>query len=518
MKEFNHPRSRFSVDATTEKSTVNEQVKAPAPRWGWPELFIVVQFVSTGLLFIPGTQPYRVIIRALPYLMSGFLLVYYLTLFFHNRHKKWKEDSARVAQELDDFQSSSVRGVARQRFPFHAIQGWLGAVILLLIAGWLFHPNSHFSAGLAQVFFQAMIIAPAFWAVLVVKNRDHLVRLLVLTFMTNFLSAGLGVLQVYYPDTFNPSEFTTKDPEILKRLVYTGPSGKQILRPCGLSDTPGYAAYSGLFCGFLGLAIAFAPKIPVWSRVFFLFGAGLGPLVLLLTQVRSLFIVLILALGIFAFLIFMQRRIWQFQLISGIGAAFVIGAVVWAVNIGGESMTQRFAFLWGQQDYKDLAHERGQFWTYTLQELLPMYPLGAGVGRWGAMQLSFNNDPTNQNSSPLYVEIQLTGWLFDGGYLMWILYPLAILFALIHIFNASLKQWSKEISFWYAVVFALNLSAAIQAYSGPTFNTQFGIIFWFFSGAVIGVIFRDRESEGHAPSDSSFNFANHLRDRIKKRL
>lgn len=437
--------------------------------------------------------------------MSGFLLLYYMYHWHRQRKAKWKAEVAARAHELEEGhtgESMRARSVQKEKFPFHGMQGWLAASILVLILGWIFHPNSHFQAGLGQVMFQAMIVAPAFWAVMVVKNRKHLIRLLVLTFATNFVSASLGVLQVYYPDTFNPVEFTSADPEILKRLVYTGPGGVEILRPCGLSDTPGYASYSGFFTGFLGIALAFAPGMPVWGRLLCIIGAALGPLVLLLTQVRSLFIVLILITAVFSFLIFLQRRLLQFQLITGIGVVLITGAVIWAVNIGGDSISGRFSFLWGQQDYKDLANERGQFWSYTLNDLLFLYPLGAGVGRWGVMQTSFNNDPTNETSSPLYVEIQVTGWLFDGGYVMWVVYPMALLFALAQIFRTSIKEREDEKSFWYAVVFALNLSAVIQAYSGPTFNTQFGIIFWFFSGAVIGLIIREKRRRESGDSDA----------------
>lgn len=493
--------SRFSP--TQKRSNFNllgigDQALDRAPGWGWPELFIIVQYVSTGLLFIPGTQPFRSIIRALPYLMSGFLLLYYVFHWYRQRTSKWKMDTSALAEELDE---SSLTGKKQNKFnikkvpfPFHGMQGWLIGVIFILLAGLVFHPNSHFQGGVGQVFFQIMIAAPAFWAVMVVQNRQHLVRLLTLTFATNLVSAILGILQVYYPEIFSPPALTTVDPEIRDRLTYTGPGGRQILRPCGLSDTPGYASYSGLFCGFLGIAMAFGPRLSAFARVFFLVGAGIGPVVLLLTQVRSLFIVLVLITILFAVTICAQRRFLQFQLISGIGLMLFVGAVAWAVNTGGQSISTRFSFLWGEQDYKDLANERGRFYTWTFEEHLKAYPLGAGVGRWGVMADSFNNDYTNIKSNKLHAEIQLTGWLYDGGYLLWIVYPMAIVFALLPLLRASFTSLKDEKTFWYAIVLALNLSVIIQAYSQPTFNTQFGVIFWFFSGAVIGLHMRSQNT------------------------
>jgi hypothetical protein len=61
--------------------------------------------------------------------------------------------------------------------------------------------------------------------------------------------------------------------------------------------------------------------------------------------------------------------------------------------------------------------------------------------------------------------------------------------------KSSIDQRHLEIAYWYAMVFALNLTAVVQSYSQPTFNTQFGILFWFFSGAAIGLIFRQKENQ-----------------------
>ena len=41
--------------------------------WGPLEWFVVVQYLSTALLFVPGAQSVRIIIRTLPYLLGGIL-------------------------------------------------------------------------------------------------------------------------------------------------------------------------------------------------------------------------------------------------------------------------------------------------------------------------------------------------------------------------------------------------------------------------------------------------------------
>ena len=78
------------------------------------------------------------------------------------------------------------------------------------------------------------------------------------------------------------------------------------------------------------------------------------------------------------------------------------------------------------------------FLSYTLQELLYEYPFGAGIGRWGMMSAYFG-EPTNWQFPALWAEIQLTGWLYDGGVLLWICYAGAIVTA------ASLHLQSRQL-------------------------------------------------------------------------
>jgi hypothetical protein len=49
-----------------------------AERWGWIELFIGIQLLWGVLLFVPGIQPYRAYIRALPYVASLAGLLFFL--------------------------------------------------------------------------------------------------------------------------------------------------------------------------------------------------------------------------------------------------------------------------------------------------------------------------------------------------------------------------------------------------------------------------------------------------------
>src|SRR4029079_2056564 len=73
--------------------------------------------------------------------------------------------------------------------------------------------------------------------------------------------------------------------------------------------------------------------------------------------------------------------------------------------------------------------QRGLVIRDTLSELLYQFPIGAGLGRWGMMQIYFG-DPTMWQAPAIHVEVQLTGWGVDGGIPLVLLYGGALLVAI----------------------------------------------------------------------------------------
>ena len=90
------------------------------------------------------------------------------------------------------------------------------------------------------------------------------------------------------------------------------------------------------------------------------------------------------------------------------------GAYLWAVSVGGDAVADRFLGLLNDGVFSTFDENRGLFIRYTLTELLVEFPFGAGLGRWGMMQVLFG-DSTMWQAPPIHVEIQPTGWLLDGG-------------------------------------------------------------------------------------------------------
>jgi len=424
-------------------------------RWGWVEIFLAIQLLWGAALFFPGAQAYRTPVRALPYLTSAAALVYY-------------------------FRTPTGE-------PLHGSAKWLMASFGLLTLN-LLHATTHSMAGVAQIVFQISIAAPIFWMARAVRSDRRVLRMVWLLFGASFLSSALGILQVYYPNTFLPPEFSTLgrelNPEIISSLTYHGADGREIIRPPGLSDMPGGAAVSAMVTVTLGLAMAFRRGLrPLW-RAACAAGATIGMTALLLTQVRSLSLVAAASLGVFAALRFRQGRTTDAVASLAVGAALVTGAFVWAVAVGGDALMDRFSGLVNNGVIHTFREQRGAFLTYTLSELLYQFPLGAGLGRWGMMQVYFG-DPTLWQAPPIHVEIQPTGWLLDGGVALWVAMGGALVMAVRTSYLVAVHATGALQDAATAIV-CLQLTVLCLCLTGPVFNTQLGIQFWAVTGAVLG--------------------------------
>ena len=429
-------------------------------RWPVLEIFIATQLLWGALLFIPGAQSYRAVVRALPYVSSLLLLMLY-----------WPKASTGLKSP------ASVP---------------LLTGVLAVLALNLLHPTTQVAAGIAQCIFQLTIIAPAFWAWKAVHDTPRLTKLLELIFYLNALSAAIGILQVYFPDQFLPPQFSTVGLQLnaawVESLSYTGADGRVIVRPPGLTDQPGGAAVAGAMAAILGLGLSMLPGT-IRKRPILIGGAALGLAALYLTQVRSLVLMCIGAFAVMALIMFRRGRVATAAWVAGGGAALVLGSFLWAASVGGEQVQERFGSLAEKGAVQSFRENRGHFLSYTLGELLDEYPLGAGVGRWGMMYVYFG-DPLDLASPPIYVEIQLTGWLLDGGILMWLFYGGALLVGVLSTLRVALHRTRNEVADLAAPVLAVQALIIGMSFAGPVFNTQMALMFWFIVSALHGVAHR----------------------------
>jgi hypothetical protein len=441
-----HPEIHDAADEDTGSQNAD---------WGWLEIFVLVQVLWGVLLFVPGSQNYRIYIRGFPFAASLIAL------------------GACLRSRGADSGAPGAR--------------WIVASLMLMVAS-LAHPATWLISGVAQVVFQLSIAAPVFWTARSWMTNERLERVLLLVFGANFLSAALGLLQVYYPQTFMPPEFSRLalrlNADIVGSLTYIGADGREIVRPPGLSDLPGGAAVSATITALLGFAFATRSRTTHQLRLYFIGAAVIGLTVVYLTHVRSMLVMICVCMLASGAVRLRQGRVAHSVWVVGSSAALVIASFIWAVAVGGDSVVDRFQSMLDVgvvQSYRD---NRGLFLTYTLQELLYEYPFGAGVGRWGMMSTYFG-DATNWQFPALWAEIQLTGWLYDGGVLLWVFYAGAIATAVRYTYTIAGSS-ETHLSDLATMVLSVQVLVIGLCFTGPVFNTQMGIVFWLLSASVYG--------------------------------
>jgi hypothetical protein len=87
----------------------------------------------------------------------------------------------------------------------------------------------------------------------------------------------------------------------------------------------------------------------------------------------------------------------------------------------------------------------------------------------------------------LWAEIQLTGWMIDGGVLMIALYGGALVVTALTEYRVAMMTHFSRLAQCGAVVLAANLGTAALIFSFTPFVTQVGIQYWFLAGALHGI-------------------------------
>lgn len=374
---------------------------------------------------------------------------------------------------------------------------WRWAFLSLLIVGLgVFHPTTNtLLAGLAQLGLYVAIAAPLFWTTRLPINFSVFLRVLMILWGFHTLSAIFGVLQVYYPGRFLPNISTVlAKSEYVDGLTITLASGDRVFRPMGLTDVPGGAASAGF------LAILFGVGFFLTERSWVLRFAAAGSMVIglfciYLSQVRS--ILVLVAVSLIIFVLALWRR---GELGRSLGVALLVPAIVllsfsWAVAVGGEGVTNRLSTLVEYRPGTVYYKNRGHFLEHTIAELMPTYPLGAGLGRWGMMNLYFG-DNSDLERAPIWVEIQLTAWLLDGGVPLIICYTIAVLVACWAAWRLATSTAHRELGSWAALILGYNVGAVALTFNYPLFIGQGGMEFWLLNGCLFGAGVQVRRDAG----------------------
>jgi len=360
--------------------------------------------------------------------------------------------------------------------------------ILALLGLEFFHPEgSGLLAALASVMMKLAVLAPIFWVPRTRTTATQLQSLITILWLFYTASAVLGVLQSYFPGQFQPplaAVLAAKGRNALGGLQIELASGERMFRPMGLTDSPGGAAGAGMYAVLFGTGTLLSEK-PAFpgARLVAVGSMVAGLMCLYLCQIRSL--VIMTGVCIFTLLAALLLSGRLSKLVGLIGAVGVIvpGAFALALAIGGDAMTARLTTLVAADPSSVYYRNRGHFLEYTLDHDLPLYPLGAGLGRIGMVHKYFG-----EATGALWAEIQWTAWLLDGGVLLIFLYVTAIIIVSWGCLKISRQQQSTgggSTALWAAMIFAYDVGALALCFNYPLFEGTGGVEFWLLNMTVL---------------------------------
>lgn len=423
--------------------------------WGFAEFFIISQTALPALLFLPGTQAIRLPIRTAAFGIS-------LAAFAW-----WQIES--TVQVRDS-----------------KAQSWIAAIVALL-ALMLFHPMTpSITSGLAQFAVYFAVMAPLFWAPAFIRTPEHLARILWILLICSGCNALVGVLQVY-DARWLPAEFSrvmTANDAAMGSVTFIGAHGERLVRPPGLFDTPGAVAGPAMSAALLGLIFA-TSSIAGWKRLLSFVFAIAGLAAIYLSQVRISLVMTLLMMGIYTVTMLRQGRVARATKFGILAGCIVVGGFAIAFALGGPAIRDRVMTLLGGDPLGVYQHARGAQLSLTFNELLFEHPFGAGLGRWGMAALYFGQF-TNL-ITPLWAEIQFTGWMIDGGVLLIALYCGALIVTGITQWRVAMISRNPRLAVCAAAVLSANLGIAALIFSFTPFVTQIGLQYWFLAGALHGV-------------------------------
>jgi hypothetical protein len=428
----------------------SRSIGLPWADWGWAHWFILCQFMMQLLLLFSQFGALRGLMRTASFFIS-------LGLVF------WLPGP----------------GIK------HPAKGTAIAIMCMLVLQLFLNPGLNtFPAGLAQCAMYLAIIGPVFWASRLKINAAGFYALILLLWAFHTVSSLFGILQVYNPGRYQPFLSTAIKGTIYggENLKITLANGLEVYRPMGLTGEPGGAAGAGFYALLLGVGIALQARNPL-LRIAGAGSSAIGLFCIYLSQVRSVLIFSILCLVILGIVLLRQGKVLQFTLMSSAVGVLFASVFTWAVAVGGSQTMERVMTLFAEAPQEVYQQNRGSYLAYTLQTLLPDHPMGAGLGRWGPIWTYFglNNNPETR---PIWVEIQLTGWLLDGGILLIVAYAVALYLTCHVAWRLANNPQLGDLGFWAGLIFAYDIGAIVITFNYPLFNSQGGMEFWLLNSCL----------------------------------
>jgi hypothetical protein len=220
-----------------------------------------------------------------------------------------------------------------------------------------------------------------------------------------------------------------------------------------------------------------------WVRLAYLASMPLALFCLYLSHMRGIMVMTGLCAAAFIAVLAFKGEGRRAATLGGILAAMVALSLAWAISVAGESVTKRLASLVADDPSQVYYANRGHFLERTISDLLPRFPLGAGVGRWGMTHYYFGDKSAPTERGEIWAEIQWTGWLLDGGVPLVLLYCAAI-GAAFWVAGRVALRCGGLLGVLGAMVFAYDLGALAMTFNYPLFIGQSGLEFWIINACL----------------------------------
>jgi hypothetical protein len=434
-----------------------EEVRAE-PKWGFAEFFVISQTAFPAILFLPGTQALRLPLRVATFAISLAALAWWLE--------------------------------RRRRVRPHPAGHWLILALVCLVL-MIFHPTTNSTlAGLAQVMLYLSVMAPVFWAPAMVRSPQRLMRLLIILLVCNGINSLVGVLQVYAPSYFMPQEFSSVISSMkygMSTYTYINSAGKLVVRPPGLFDTPGAVCAAGMIAALLGL-IFFINQKNASHKIAALFFGIAGVAAVYLSQVRTALLIMAGMMAVYIGIIWLiQKQRTKAVVFLCVAGLLMVLLFAFTVARSGKASVSRYqALTQGNPLTVYYSANRGGQLESGFTYLLPAYPLGAGLGRWGMMRVYFG-DETNMASPLIWAELQFPAWILDGGVVLMLLYCLALIVTVSYELKIAKSATDAKLRLIAPIVVAANMGTLALIFGFTPFTTQLGMQYWFLAGALHGV-------------------------------
>jgi hypothetical protein len=363
-----------------------------------------------------------------------------------------------------------------------------------------FHPGTTSPVAAAvQLGIQVSVFAPLFWASRLRIDTKMFSRVVLLLFLFNMASAALGILQVSFPGRFQPNLSAMVESQgegYVRSLQFETASGARVFRPMGLTDIPGGASTGAFYAVLLGGTFLLSRQ-GLARKALGGAGIGIGLICLYLGQVRVAAVTLLVCMAAMGLVLTVSGRWVRLVTLASVVGGFAVVAFGWAVAVGGDAVLTRWSTLTESDPSQVYQSNRGRFLESTFEEVLPEFPLGAGLGRYG-MANAYFGDNTVREHPPLWAEIQWTAWAYDGGWLGLVCYPLGLLATLWWGFQVARRREDSQGEFWLwgSLLFAYDLGAIAQTFSYQFFMSQMGMEFWLLNAAFFSA-YRNRNAALH---------------------